>query len=68
MIDLSNIKPRTINKLNEYTLTDTYHLNENIIPRVLYFLWFGSELPRWAKYAIEAYRKMNPGFNINSND
>lgn len=69
MIDISNLKPRTIDKLNlyeqnEYTLTDTYHLNETIIPRVLYFIWFGSELPRWAKYAIEAYRKMNPGFNI----
>ena len=69
MIDISNIKPRTKYKLNlyeqnEYTLTDTYHLNGNIIPCVLYFLWFGSELPRWAKYAIDAYRKMNPEFNI----
>ena len=35
------------------------------IPKILHFIWFGSELPDYAKFSIENFRNVNPDFEIN---
>ena len=35
-----------------------------MIPKTLYFLWFGGGVPVYADYAVDAFRTVNPGFKI----
>lgn len=35
-----------------------------MIPKILHFIWFGRK-PKYVDYCIDAFRKMNPSFQIN---
>ena len=77
MIDLRQFKSREISKKTSLSLYNQYDLDtilttkvqqlpehEIKIPNNLFFLWFGSELPKWATLSIEYYKELNPDFNI----
>lgn len=35
-----------------------------MIPRILHFIWIGSELPSWARRNIEEWERLCPGFDV----
>lgn len=35
-----------------------------MIPRRLFFIWLGYHLPKYALFAINAFKKMNPSFEV----
>ena len=36
-----------------------------MIPKQLFFIWFGNNEPRYVKFAINSFKKANPDFKIN---
>ena len=36
-----------------------------MIPRQLFFIWLGDDVPLYAKYSMNAYKELNPDFKIN---
>lgn len=36
-----------------------------MIPKILHFIWFGPNLPNYARFSICQFKKMNPDFKIN---
>ena len=36
-----------------------------MIPKILHFLWFGKNIPNYAWYVMNTYKKVNPDFTIN---
>jgi mannosyltransferase OCH1-like enzyme len=34
------------------------------IPKLLHFVWIGEALPEWARYNIERFKKLNPGWVV----
>jgi hypothetical protein len=38
----------------------------NSIPKTLYMIWLGDNLPRYHELSLSAYKYANPKFNIKS--
>jgi mannosyltransferase OCH1-like enzyme len=35
-----------------------------MIPKRLFFVWFGNRIPKYAEFSLESFRKVNPDFEI----
>ena len=35
-----------------------------MIPKLLHFIWIGKDIPKWAKFSIDTFKKGNPTFDI----
>lgn len=35
-----------------------------MIPKRMIFIWLGSEIPDYGKFCIDAFRRVNPGFDV----
>lgn len=35
-----------------------------MIPKQIFFVWFGEEKPKYVDFSINAWKKMNPFFNV----
>jgi mannosyltransferase OCH1-like enzyme len=36
-----------------------------MIPKKIFFIWLGNNIPLYIKYVINEYKKINPDFSIN---
>jgi len=35
-----------------------------MIPKQIFFTWFGEEVPKWADYCVRGFKDANPGFKV----